>query len=114
MSGIPVIVSGKSHYRKKGFTLDPSTWDEYFSMLEETLADIEKYKLSQEQVNLAWNYAYRFFFNYPCPFPWHLHFWDELSTWPFEKVLSVEGQKIFADTFRYLVGETRDWKKENL
>ena len=63
----------------------------------------------------AWNYAYGFFFEYPCPFPWHLHYFvlEELKTWPLQRVLSGEGQEIFGDTFRYLLGEPRDWSKNN-
>ncbi len=50
------------------------------------------YRLSQPQVEQAWNYAYRFFFEYPHPFPWHLvHFWKDLETWPLSRLLKDEG-----------------------
>ena len=29
MSGVPVIAAGQTHYRGKGFTLDPASWQEY-------------------------------------------------------------------------------------
>ena len=109
MSGAPVIVSGETHYRGKGFTLDPSTWDEYFHTLDQALTGSES-RLSRPQVERAWNYAYRFFFEYPCPFPWHLlYFWDELEHWPLKRVLSDEGQAEFGEAFRYLAGEPRSW-----
>jgi hypothetical protein len=110
MSGVPAVIVGQTHYRGKGFTLDPDSWESYFQILEGVLISPEKYRLSQLQVEQAWNYAYRFYFEYPSPFPWHLlHFWNELETWSVERVLSDEGQTIFANTFRYLTGEPADW-----
>jgi hypothetical protein len=110
MNGIPVISCGETHYRGRGFTIDPNSWDEYFSTLENVLADLPGHRLSEEQVAKAWNYAYRFFFEYPRPFPWRLmNFWDDLEVWPVEKVLSGEGMAQFGDTFRFLVGEPFTW-----
>ncbi len=112
MSGVPVIVAGHTHYRDKGFTIDPDSWDAYYQALAQTLADPQANRLSRHQVDLAWNYAYRFFFEYPFPFPWHLlHFWNELENWSVEKVLSREGQAIFGDSFRYLMGEPVNWNR---
>lgn len=111
MSGVPVIVAGQTHYRMRGFTLDPDTWAGYRALLEQVLARPQAFRLSRQQVDQAWNYAYRFFFEYPQPFPWHLlHFWNELEEWPVERVLSIEGQTIYGDTFRYLAGEPIDWR----
>jgi hypothetical protein len=110
MSGVPVIVAGQTHYRGKGFTLDPASWDGYFQQLEEVLKNPQSFKLSRQQVEQAWNYAYRFFFEYPLPFPWHLlHFWKELENWPLEKVLAPQGQAQFAPSFEFLLGRPRDW-----
>lgn len=109
MSAVPAVVVGQTHYRGKGFTLDPHTWEEYSQILEQVLTAPAKYRLSRLQVEQAWNYAYCFFFEYPNPFPWHLlHFWNELETWPVERVLSDEGQA-YTNTFRYLTGEPVDW-----
>jgi hypothetical protein len=111
MSGVPALIGGKTHYRSKGFTLDPKSWEGYYELLGSTLANPGQYRLNRRQVEQAWNYAYRFFFDYPCPFPWHmLNFWNELDTWPLERVLSGEGQAIFGDTFKNLAGEARHWK----
>ncbi|NMC13501.1 MAG: hypothetical protein GYA34_11545, partial [Chloroflexi bacterium] len=108
MSGVPVIVSGQTHYRGKGFTLDPSSWDEFYQLIDQSLNSEMKGRISQEQVNQAWNYAYRFFFEYPCSFPWHLlYFWEELKTKPLDYVLSEQGQAEYGAVFRYLTGETR-------
>jgi len=110
MSGVPVIVAGQTHYRDKGFTLDPASWEAYFQMLDMVLKGPESFRLPKGQVEQAWMYAYRFFFDFPRPFPWHLlHFWNELETWPVERVLSAEGQAEFGDTFRYLLGEPVKW-----
>jgi hypothetical protein len=117
MSGVPVIVAGETHYRGKGFTLDPTSWEHYGQLLEEVLtaqrqAKPSAYRLTRQQLECAWQYAYRFFFDYPCPFPWHLHdWWKELETWSLARALSSEGQALFGDAFRYLAGEPRQWSK---
>ncbi len=110
MSGLPVIVVGNTHYRAKGFTLDPASWEAYFDTLSKVLSDPAKFHLTQSQVDQAWNYAYRFFFEYPHPFPWHLlHFWKDVGNWPPSRLLSGEGLSQFQQTFRYLVGEPISW-----
>jgi hypothetical protein len=110
MNGIPVISCGQTHYRGRGFTIDPNSWEEYFSALENVLADLPAHHLNEEQTAKAWNYAYRFFFEYPRPFPWRLmNFWDDLEVWPIERVLSEEGMAQFGDTFKFLVGEPFTW-----
>jgi hypothetical protein len=110
MSGVPVIVVGNTHYRKKGFTLDPDTWEEYFELLSSVLLDTGKFHLSQQQVQQAWNYAYRFFFEYPHPFPWHLlHFWKDLESWPLSRLLDEQSLAGYRQTFNYLAGEPIHW-----
>ena len=110
MSGIPVIVVGNTHYRNKGFTMDPETWEDYFELLTDILGNPGQYRLTQEQVEQAWNYAYRFFFDYPHPFPWHLlHIWKDLEAWPFSRFLGEEGKSTYHKTFSYLVGEPVIW-----
>ena len=111
MNGIPVISCGDTHYRGRGFTIDPNSWDEYFAALENVLSSLPANRLTEEQTAKAWNYAYRFFFEYPRPFPWRLmNFWDDLEVWPLEKVLSDEGMSQFGETFKFLVGEPFTWK----
>lgn len=105
-SGLPVIVSGNTHYRGKGFTLDPASWDEYFSMLEAVLASPEAYRYSEERVRTAWHYAYRFFFDYPFPSPWHLRgmrpmFYD----FPISRLFTDEGWQRYERMFKYLLNE---------
>jgi hypothetical protein len=110
MCGVPVIVAGQTHYRGKGITLDPASWEAYYDMLERSLANPEQTRPSQLQVEHAWHYAYSFFFEYPCPFPWHLlHLWKDEENWSLEQVLSDQGQAEFGNTFRYLAGEPRQW-----
>ena len=88
-----------------------NTWDEFFTTLENVLSDLPTHRLNDEQTAKAWNYAYRFFFEYPRPFPWRLmNFWDDLEVWPLNKVLSEEGMIHFGDTFKFLVGEPFTWK----
>ena len=111
MVGLPVIVTGRTHYRDKGFTLEPNSWDEYFELLEKVIADPKKYAPSRADVESAWTYAYRFFFEYPQPYPWHVqHFWEDEAKWSIEKVMSAEGLAKFERTFGYLAGEPMDWK----
>jgi len=108
MNGIPVIACGETHYRGRGFTLDPVSWEEYYDMLE---AAIKKpRRLTREQIETAWEYAYRFFFEYPQPFPWRLmHFWKDVDIWPLSRVLSDEGQAEYKQTFDYLAGKPIKW-----
>ncbi len=108
MNGLPVIVCGETHYRGRGFTLDPNSWDEYHAMLERCLKNGRP--LTKRQVEAAWEYAYRFFFEYPFAFPWRLmHFWKDIGTWPLSRVLSREGRKEFGRTFDYLAGQKIKW-----
>jgi hypothetical protein len=110
MSGVPVIAVGNTHYRGKGFTLDPDSWEAYFATLERVLACPAEYRLTRAQVDRAWAYAYRFFFEYPLPFPWHVvRFWEDVQKWPLAQVLGEQGQEQFGQTFRYLAGETVKW-----
>jgi hypothetical protein len=110
MNGIPVVVVGKTHYREKGFTLDPTSWEEYFAVLDKVLAAPASFCLEQEKVDLAWNYAYRFFFEYPHPFPWHIQqTYQDYEEWPLHRVLSPEGQEKFGKTFAYLAGVPVEW-----
>ncbi len=110
MSGVPVIVVGNTHYRGKGFTLDPISWDDYFEQLASALGGRGSARISHAQVEQAWNYAYRFFFEYPQPFPWHLvHFWKDVEAWPVSRLFSQEGLSAYRKTFDYLAGEPIQW-----
>lgn len=110
LRGIPVLVSGRAHYREKGFTLDAQTWNEYFTVLEQALKSMPA-RLSPKQVELAWNYAYAFFAEYPQPFPWHLEkLWPSLGKRPLSNILSPEGQSKYAATFEKMAGVPFDWK----
>jgi hypothetical protein len=111
MNGIPVIACGETHYRKRGFTYDPETWEEYFGTLETLLTNLPMSRLTNAQIETAWEYAYRFFFEYPQPFPWRLmHFWKDVDVWPLGRVLSEEGQAAYKLTFDYLAGEPIKWR----
>lgn len=110
MTGVPVIVAGFTHYRGKGFTFDPDSWQAYFETIDRILKTPDDFRLSEQQINDVWHYAYRFFFDFTRPFPWHLlYFWDDVAEWPLDRVLGEEGQELFGDTFRFLVGEPLDW-----
>jgi len=111
MSGLPVIVAGQTHYRGKGFTLDPDTWEAYEAFLERAVKDASSLRLSTEQVKEAWHYAYVFFFEYPFPFPWHLHLKNDLEVWPLRKVFSDEGWAQFGDSFLKLCG---NWDENSM
>jgi hypothetical protein len=110
MAGVPVVVSGKTHYRGKGFTHDPETLADYFSIIDRRIAEPLDSRLSREKVELAVRYAYRFFFEYPFPFPWHLvSFWDDLSAHPLEQIATPEGLKPYERTVDAFLGEPIDW-----
>jgi hypothetical protein len=110
MRWVPVVVAGNTHYRGRGFTFDPLSWEQYYQNLEEVLVDIPGNRLSSQQVETAWNYAYRFFFEFPLEFPWRLmHLWKDIEVWSLSRVLSEEGEARFGQTFGYLAGEPRRW-----
>ncbi len=89
MSGLPVVVAGKTHYRGRGFTLDPDSWEAYEHTLTRLAADPAAFRLTEEQTRLAWKYAYHFFFDYPRPFPWHnVHLQEDLARWPLARALA--------------------------
>ncbi len=111
LNGLPVIVAGQTHYRGKGFTIDPTTWEGYFESIDRVLGAPQDYRLSGEGLETARRYAYRFFFNFTRPFPWHLlNFWEDVETWPLARVLSEEGMARFGETFNALAGEDVGWR----
>lgn len=93
MSGLPVIVAGKTHYAHKGFTFDPLSWQDFEDTLDRILADPGNHRLNHTQIEQAWLYAYLFFFEFSLPFPWHL-LWlrKDFKARPITSVLSPEGQ----------------------
>jgi len=109
--GIPVLLSGSAHYRKKGFTIDADNWDQYFQKLELALADLPAQRLKPEQIERAWNYAYFYFHDYPHPFPWHLEkLWSGLDKRPISYVLGSEGRVKYEATFQKMAGAPMNWK----
>lgn len=107
MSGIPVIVAGDTHYRGKGFSIDPRSMEDYLAIVKRALHSGEE-KLNEDQRELAVRYAYRFFFEYPFSFPWHLiGFWDDVEARPVGQVMASPDE--YMDTLRALVGEPIDW-----
>jgi hypothetical protein len=109
LRGIPVLVSGRAHYRKKGFTLDADTWEEYFGLLDAVLADLPGHRLTAQQIEAAWNYAYYYFHEYPHPFPWHVEkIGKDLRRDSMAYVLSQAGLAEFGQTFQHLAGAPLD------
>jgi len=115
MAGLPVVVTGRTHYAQKGFTYDPVDWPAYQNMLDKILAKPREARLSPRQTEQAWLYAYLFFFEFSLPFPWHL-LWlaEDFKSRPLRYVLNPQGQARYAQTFNYLVGEPLDWKQRGL
>jgi hypothetical protein len=112
MNGVPVIVSGQTHYRGRGFTFDPDSWVTYFKLLGQILDNPAVFRLNHSQVERALQYVYGFFFDFPRPFPWHLvRMWEDYKARPLSSVLNPEGKEHWGDTLRYLVGEPIDWNK---
>ncbi len=113
LNGTPVIVTGQTHYRNRGFTYDPESWVEYFKMLGMILEKPSQFKISKDQIETAWKYAYHFFYTFPLPFPWHIKVWQDYESHKLSQVFSKEGKKKYGNTFRYLAGEPLDWTKMN-
>lgn len=64
--GIPVIVAGEAWIRNKGVTLDASSSEEYFELLEQLPL---KKRLDDAVAERARKYAYHFFFRRMIPLP---------------------------------------------
>ncbi len=109
MSGVPVIVAGETHYRNRGFTLDPEGWVRYYKTIKAVLEEPSLYRMKKEQIDLAWAYAYRFFFNFPFPFPYHeVHLWDDYRSQPIEEIFRPKNWTKYKKAFQYLAGEDID------
>lgn len=81
--GIPVIVAGEAWVRNKGMTLDASSPEEYFTLLDRLPL---KERLSEAVTQRARKYAYHFFFRRMLPLP----FMVPTGDWPLFK-LEVSG-----------------------
>ena len=104
--GIPVLVSGKAHYRCKGFTLDAENWADYLTLLDKTIQDPRACRLAPAQMDCALNYCYFYFQEYGLPFPWHLQkIWPSLAERPISYVLGPQGRDEYEATFRKMSAE---------
>jgi hypothetical protein len=112
LNGLPVVVNAATHYRGRGFTHDPNSWVEYFKLLGRVLEAPADFRLTEEQIKMAWQYAYYWFFDFPRPFPWHLvRMWDDYKERPLLDVLGEDGLKQYGATLGYLTGEPMDWSQ---
>jgi hypothetical protein len=66
LMGTPVLVSGETHYRGKGFTVDVSSPEEFVSELDRALLDPDS---MPTDVEAARRYAHFFFFRAPIGAP---------------------------------------------
>ncbi len=112
MAGVPVVVAAHTHYRNRGFTLDPESWVMYYKTLGQVLQNPAAHRLNRQQMEKAWHYAYRWFFEFPLPFPWHLvRMWDDYKAHPLKSVIGKGNNSEFETTFRYLTGEPINWSQ---
>jgi hypothetical protein len=110
MSGVPVIVVGDTHYRGKGFTQDPDSWVRYYKTLKAVIEDPSAFRMTDQQIEAAWAYAYRFFFDFPQPFPWHLvNPWEDFEKNDIECIFNSRDWPQYERVFNYLAGEPMDW-----
>jgi hypothetical protein len=110
MHGVPVVTAGRTHYRGRGFTDDPDSLPAYLAAVERRLAEPPGRLLPPEQVELAWRYAHRFFFEFPFTFPWHLlHFWSDLKERPLEAVAQGTPGEAYEEVLGVMAGEPIDW-----
>jgi hypothetical protein len=110
MMGVPVIVAGQAHYRDKGFTYHPESMAEFLTALDELIAQPLGRRLAPDQVEMARRYAYRFFFEYPFPYPWHvIHFWKDMEERPFANMVRLDDLDPYLETLQALTGAAVDW-----
>lgn len=109
MSGLPVVVSGITHYKGNGFTHDPQSYEDYYKILNRLLQDPKNQRLNKKQIEQAWHYAYIFFFEYAIPFPWRVvNMWEDLKERPISYVFG-EGMGQYSNTFKYITGTPIEW-----
>jgi hypothetical protein len=80
--GVPVIVGGEAWIRNKGLTLDASTAEEYFRLLDRLPLGR---RMDEQTVARARRYAFHFFFRRMIPLP----FLKPVNAWP-PFVMSVD------------------------
>ena len=66
LAGTPVIVSGNTHYRDKGFTLDATSPDDFEAKLDQVLENPDS---ARPDAEMARRYAHLFFFRGPVRAP---------------------------------------------
>lgn len=112
LSGLPVIVTGSTHYRGRGFTYDPDSWVSFFKLLGQFITQSERTPMSKEQVDNAWKYAYLFFYKFALPFPWHLaRIKEDYGKNPIQDLFKKNGKHKYLESIRYLLGEPIDWTR---
>ena len=74
--GLPVITTGRSPYRGFGFTIDPSTKQEYFRFLGETLQE-KKSLESATQIDLAYEFVMFYHYHYYTKIDFMDYTWGE-------------------------------------
>lgn len=110
MMGIPVVVAGQTHYRGKGFTWDPTTRRAYHEIVGKLIRG-RAARLARPRMDRAWRYAYRFFFEYPFPIPWHLvGFWEDESREPLSAIVAAPSRARYRRTLDALMGRRIAWK----
>ncbi len=110
MAGVPVVVAGDTHYRCKGFTCDPESMPAYFEAIDRLVAEPLGRRLPPDQIETAIRYAYRFFFEFPFAYPWHIvSLWEDLAEVPLETAVRPEHRRRYAETLNALSGVPVDW-----
>jgi hypothetical protein len=62
--GIPVVVGARTHYRGLGFTIDPTTPDEYWAAVDRLVGSTVPGEVDRMTRLLARRYAHAFFFSF--------------------------------------------------
>lgn len=108
LRGIPVVCGVPAlYYNGKGFTLDPSTSQEYFSMISNIIHNPSLFRLNPRQIELAWCFVDVWFNQWIKPFPWQQGnlLWKNLMEWPLERMWATEGKEQFGPVFDILLGD---------
>ncbi len=115
MIGVPVMVGARTHYRGRGFTIDPGDREEYLSYLQDFVNGTNAFSMDADRSRLAWRYAYRFFFEFALPFPWHIvHFMSDIQACPIAQVCSEEGRRRYRKALEVFSGEPLEYGSSEL
>ncbi len=106
MRGRPVICAGRAKFHGKEITLDPSTQEEYFSILDEFTRDPTEFQVDQTNLENAFRFADLYWNGIYKPFPWRpAGIWGQLKSAPMKEIISANNLGKYQEALSVLSGD---------